>query len=712
MLITVLMILLANALIWHQFPGLDDFQLELSSDSIGNSFEDNSINFYNLYPGEYKISFNYRNISSCPAKYLLVADMEDHKILAQENIQDSMTHSNLSFSVDERYENISITTDEETEITSLAMRSEKSVYRNRLLCFLISSMIILLIAWAMYKREKNILILSFICLLICAPLFSKGLYEGQDISFHLTRIIGLASDISVDQIPARLNPAFNDGMGYINSIMYPELFLYIPALFCYAGMDLWLSMKLLYCVITVLTAVITYVSAKTVCSEKSALFFSIVYLLSPYRLNEIYIRCAVGEALAMAFLPAVIAGMWSLLNGDTKKGIEFALTGYTGVLQSHTISFYFICVFTVFWLVIHLIRIRFHISKEKTFGFVKFVLLFLMINLWLIVPFIACYQYGFNASMNSRDVSFMALNPFLLFKPGYHYADAPMNGAVSNAMSLSIGIQTLIIVAVYLFSIFKDHNKNEGQRFYNVMLINGFIALFASTDLFPWHLIHISRFQSFVDVIQFPWRLLTIACVSFSFLIASYSSKQKYHEVTVLILAATLISGIVQIHGYTTNTYFAQSKDTLHLADNMNEDLYLFNGDEFSENSEDGLYHYVKEGVTSEAFHISEYEKNGLNLSFNAERISSAIDAENNIHLPLYGYEIFYSAFSDFAPCELKKDENNMLEIALPEYFNSGSIHVVYHEPRLFQACTWVSGLTIILLLIYKIFFVNNDRVS
>ncbi|MFR5795353.1 MAG: hypothetical protein ACLUI3_07200 [Christensenellales bacterium] len=42
-------------------------------------------------------------------------------------------------------------------------------------------------------------------------------------------------------------------------------------------------------------------------------------MLAAYRLTDVYARFAVGEALAMVFLPLFIAALWDCVAGDKNR---------------------------------------------------------------------------------------------------------------------------------------------------------------------------------------------------------------------------------------------------------------------------------------------------------------------------------------------------------------------------------------------------------
>ena len=68
-------------------------------------------------------------------------------------------------------------------------------------------------------------------LLSSVNIFRSGLIAGDDINFHIHRIMAIVDNIKIGRyVPVYFN--YLNGFGYGN-VFYPDLFLFIPALFKY-----------------------------------------------------------------------------------------------------------------------------------------------------------------------------------------------------------------------------------------------------------------------------------------------------------------------------------------------------------------------------------------------------------------------------------------------------------------------------------------------
>lgn len=81
------------------------------------------------------------------------------------------------------------------------------------------------------SRDDNAVIMLVLLGAVFAsyPLFSGTIGFGHDLNFHLYRIEGIKDGILSGQFPVRIHPTHNNGYGYITASVYPELFLYFPA---------------------------------------------------------------------------------------------------------------------------------------------------------------------------------------------------------------------------------------------------------------------------------------------------------------------------------------------------------------------------------------------------------------------------------------------------------------------------------------------------
>ena len=167
---------------------------------------------------------------------------------------------------------------------------------------------------------KNLIIIFIFAILISIPYLNSRVVFGDDISYHLNRIIEISKQLKLGNIPVLIHPNLLNGFGYANSLFYPELFLYIPAIIMFSGINTFTTYKIFILVINYFTILFTCYSANRIFKNKiTSITITILYTTAFYRIVNLYVRSAIGEVLAFTFLPLILAGLYEIIFGDNKN---------------------------------------------------------------------------------------------------------------------------------------------------------------------------------------------------------------------------------------------------------------------------------------------------------------------------------------------------------------------------------------------------------
>ena len=197
-----------------------------------------------------------------------------------------------------------------------------------------------------------IVVLTF---LVSIPYLNFATIFTHDISYHTNRIVAISEELKNGQFPVLIHSNLLDGFGYANSLFYPELFLYIPSILTVWGINFLTSYKILTIITTFFTFLITFYSANRIFKKKNiAWVITILYGCAFYRLSDLYERGAIGEVLALTFLPLVLCGLYEIIFGENKKWWIICF-GIFGVMNSHVLSF---AMMIVFILILCLLNIK------------------------------------------------------------------------------------------------------------------------------------------------------------------------------------------------------------------------------------------------------------------------------------------------------------------------------------------------------------------
>ena len=534
-------------------------------------------------------------------------------------------------------------------------------------------------------------------LLASMPVLMQGVgIFGDDIHFHLSRIDAIAQGLKSGQFPVRIYSQAKNGYGYAPSLFYGELCLYFPAVLRTLGVSVQLSYHLYVLAVQMLTAGIAFYSFRQMFSHnKTALLGSVLYLLNPYRLQNLYWRAAVGEYTAMAFLPLIPAAL-CLLYGKkepTKKQAGVACTemviAFGMLLQTHMISLEIMVLATAVFCLFHLRRT---FSRCVLFVWLKSVAIVLLLNLWFLLPFLEIMGSGIYGGMYGGTTMNAGR---MIQRSGY----AIPKVLTWNTHGRNIGIELIIGCMVFLWA-WIGHDEEIPHREQKIGLWStgiGLAACWASTNTFPWGLVGAlpGKISGILLAIQFPWRYLTLAAILLTLAtlcaVSLLRPKKLARPLAVLLLSASLLGVGFFYREYLpseSGEYVGDSGELIyvdHLVTNVAwyyDKLYLPIG---AKETRDGFV-IEKKVTTAEVEQIEKTEK-GVILQYTA-----GMGEDGIIELPLLYYPVY--GIKEGAGT-LFKTENGMLGIQVPAD-SSGTIRVAVQEPLRWRLAELVSAVTVL----------------
>lgn len=526
-------------------------------------------------------------------------------------------------------------------------------------------------------------------------LMQGGGIFGDDIHFHLSRIEGIAQGLKAGQFPVRIYSQAKNGYGYATSLFYGELCLYFPAILRTLGVSIQLSYQLYVLAVQVLTAGISFYSFRQIFGHnKTALLGSILYLLNPYRLQNIYWRAAVGEYTAMAFLPLIPAALCLLYSKKepTKKQAGTAcvelVIAFGMLLQTHMISLEIMVLATAVFCLFHLRRT---FSRCVLVVWLKAVGIVLLLNLWFLLPFLEMMgselyggMYGGTTMNAGRTIQRLGYTISELF--------------TWNTYSKNIGIELIIGCMVFLW-VWIGRDEAMPHREQKIGLWStgmGLAACWASTNTFPWGLVGAlpGKISGILLAIQFPWRYLTLAAVLLTLATlcaVSVLRPQKWaRPLTVMLLSVSLFGvGIFyrEFLPYESRRYMGDSGELIYadtIVTNMAwyyDGLYLPDG---AKENRDGFV--LETEVTTAKVEQIEKTVGGVTLQY-----SAGAGEDGKIELPLLYYPVYGIKEGTGT---LFKTENGLLGVTVPAG-SKGVLHVEVREPLRWRMTELISLITV-----------------
>lgn len=573
-------------------------------------------------------------------------------------------------------------------------------------------------AWSVEKRG-SVLCIGLIVLFACVPLMTNYLLSGQDLTFHLMRIEGLAEGLKQGQFPVKMQPVWLNDYGYPVSTMYGDLFLYVPAVLRIIGFSLQASYKIYLVMIQIITAINTYLCCKEIAEDrKLGVVGCFLYVFATNRMTNIYYRAAVGEYTALAFLPLVFLGLFYLLGekertkAEQKKVFFLLVMGYTFMLESHMLSFNIAIVFSIIYCLFH-----FKKFLQNFWFLVKTALITIGLNLGFLVP-MADYMISHDMKVkyasqieNMQEHGLFLSQLFQMFRFPVSLSGNVMNG-VGGDMAIGIGLAYMLMLALFVWELCccfwrkKKGLANEGMiqtepvRIFVIFLL----CLVMSCYFFPWHAISkIPVLGSILTPYQFAWRFIGIATF-LGVILTMYALKalEKLTDRTIKV-AAIVVLGTLTLIG---SQYLMDNKvsdSTARTKVTSSASIYtagaVANGEYlFVENSAMAIIDQQPVPADETAVSITSYEKKNSRISMECENLT---DEVQQIKVSFLDYKGFVATDKTTGEkLDTTCDEQHILTVLLPAGYQ-GTVQVCFRQPWYWRVAEIVSLAVLIALFVY-----------
>jgi len=519
----------------------------------------------------------------------------------------------------------------------------------------------------------------------CNSLFFDGKYNGNDMPFHLMRIIGIRDGFLSGQFPVRVYPSAFYGTGYDSSLYYPDIFLYIPAFLCLLGVSLAASVQIFeFCIHLGAVWMMYYAVRKMNGSKTAGVLSGIIYVFSMYFCYNMYFRGDLGECIAMCFFPLVICGFYTIVFQE-KKEWRVLCIGMMGLVLSHILSTLFVGIIMLVFCVCFIPRIM---KKDVIAAFLKAAGSSLLLCAWFLFPFLELYGERVNTNIiNMRGPTNENVLEF-----------GELFGIFGDGRTQELGLTLIAGIILSFYCVFSKKTELDLHKKKMVFVLSaaGFGIAVCTTSLFPWDaMIRSPVLYDFTSMIQLAWRLIGPAC-GFLALAAGISAaaiwEKNYSK--ALIACVFIISFLL----------FAFRVDSAG-----QQEVYLRHGDALVTTAvaEDYLYRFTQTGalkdtepiIPEEGISLTDYEKKGSNI-----RMQVSGEAGSYVDTTLL-YFIGYKAFDgkgNELPCAL--GDNNRMRIQFPVAYE-GEVRVGYTGRmrwRFFDVVSFISFIVFIITAFFK----------
>lgn len=362
-------------------------------------------------------------------------------------------------------------------------------------------------------NKKIIIFLLFIFGLIGSyRLFRQGYFSMQD-DMHVFRLEQLDKCLSDGQFPCRYIQQGGYGYGYPLYNFYSPFPYYFSLAFHYLGLSYIDSIKLFFTLTSFIRPIGIFLFVSALFGSAAGVTSSAIFSLAPYQATNSFVRGALAENFALAIVPFIF---WAFY---TKRYLLFSFFIFVLSLSHNLTLLWTLPLLTVF-IFTHL--------KFKSYSYIKFLLLGLLMSSFFIIP--AFFEKKFTTVDTMTQGYFSFVNHFatisqLFFDRSWGYG-ASLWGPKDD-MAFQVGYIQWLLPIISLFII-----RNQLTRFF---LIIGFFFLFLTHNKsgFLWDN------STFLPYFQFPWRFIGPAVLCFS--IAAAPLFQKYKKFTIPVIVILIL---------------------------------------------------------------------------------------------------------------------------------------------------------------------------
>jgi GT2 family glycosyltransferase len=395
-----------------------------------------------------------------------------------------------------------------------------------------------LINFVLWTGQKfgSLIPISLLILLIFptfSKLFQPGFFPMQD-DLQAFRVYEMDKCFTDLQIPCRWVPDAGYQYGYPQFNFYPPLPYYLGAVLHRVGIQYIDSVKILFILGYILSAITMYVLVTEVLKDRwSGFIAALAYSYIPYKAVEVYVRGALSEFWAQIFFPLILWAIYRLVNsGKTKYLIWLSLSIFF-LMTTHVLMTMIFIPVAVLWAVFWVFQ-----SRWKNFGKILFGgVLGFGLSAFFVLPVLFERQFVHTEGILSGYFDYRQhfVNLYKLFisrEWGYGSSGFP-----NEKLNLSLGIiqwiTGLLIAPVLAIIAWKRQKKIA-------ILIIGLVAL----TLASIFMIHMK--SSFIWAklpilwyMQFPWRFLALSifllCILCGF-VTYFSGRFKYIVGTIFVI--------------------------------------------------------------------------------------------------------------------------------------------------------------------------------
>ncbi|MEX2028055.1 MAG: YfhO family protein [Candidatus Curtissbacteria bacterium] len=369
--------------------------------------------------------------------------------------------------------------------------------------------------------KKYVVILFLLSMVAIWPFFKKGYFQSHDGEWMVIRFSAFHQTLRAGQFPVRFVDRLNNNYGYpVLNFLYPLPF-YLAEVPKALGFSFVNSIKIVFAASTVASSLAMFWALSQRFSLPASFAASVLYIFIPYRFVDLYVRGSLGESLAFAAVPLCLGAIFKVAKGNKIFLPFLSLSVSTLILSHNVIAFLFLPIFVVLSLLL--------IKKERI-RLAGHFLLGLLVASFFVLPALYDLKYVKLPQIKVGNTQDHLVDLASLVIPRWGYGPSP-NG--QNPLPVQIG---LVPLAVFMSALYLQSRK-KAEPSLRFLLVVSILCVFLMSKFSG---IFWQNFR-FSDLVQFPWRLLSIIVFTSSVTAAWVIDMSKNKRTLALTVAIACI---------------------------------------------------------------------------------------------------------------------------------------------------------------------------
>ncbi len=362
----------------------------------------------------------------------------------------------------------------------------------------------------LFKKIIPHILVILLSIFSILPLFQPGFFPMHD-NTQVQRVYEMAKSLSVGMFPVRWVSDLGYGLGYPIFNFYAPLAYYFGAKFVILGFDALIATKIMIVFGMLLSGVLMYLLAKEFFGKNGAVISALLYVYFPYHAVNLYVRGAISELFAYAFIPLCFFGAYKLFKENKYLYVLILAIGFSGVILSHNLTAMMITPFLITLIIIFAIL---NYKKKNNLNTLHLIFAF---SLGLLVS--AFYWLPALLEMEGTNVistigktadfrnHFICINQLWYSQWGFGGSTASCNDGLSFMLG-KLNIIFVLLSIVGLIAVLLLKKKIEKKSI--VILLISTIGLFLSIFLTLPYSRFIWEALPPMEYFQYPWRFLNM----------------------------------------------------------------------------------------------------------------------------------------------------------------------------------------------------------